>query len=88
MSAKPILIIVALTTLTACSTVEIIHEPVPCLGQPVFPREQDFTDEEVNAMTTTVYDKIRYRIVTLRERINAQCEVNKAHNQLHGDHDD
>jgi hypothetical protein len=60
-----------------------VHEPVGCVGQPIFDRSIDFTESEVDGMTQEVYDKIKTRIIILRERINTQCAINEEHDKLH-----
>jgi hypothetical protein len=83
-SAAKSLLVVVLLILTACnSTVDIVHAPVGCIGQPAIPREYDFTQAEVDAMSESVYSKIRGRIIVLRERIETQCRANQMHDSLH-----
>lgn len=74
---------ILLTTLTSCSSIEIIHEPVGCEGQPVFPPEIAFTPDDVEGANKAMVDKFKKRIVILRERINSQCAINKDHDKIH-----
>lgn len=67
--------------LTACSTIEIAHEPVNCLGQPEV--SHSFTIDEKNRLTDDMKLKMRIFAVTLRQRIISQCDINKEHDELH-----
>ena len=70
-------------TLTACSTIEIAHNPVNCLGQPQ--ADLNLTQEEKNKLTDDMKLKMRRFAVTLRQRIISQCKLNKEHDELHKD---
>ncbi len=68
-------------SLSACSTVEVIHAPVGCLGQPT--ATLNFTKLEFDAMTNGSKKKLVVFAKTLRARIYAQCKVNHNHDKLH-----
>jgi hypothetical protein len=78
-----ILAVILLTILTSCSTLEIVHNPVGCEGEPVFPAEIAFLDEEVKGANKAMVDKFKKRIKILRERIKTQCKLNAEHDKLH-----
>lgn len=69
--------------LTACKSLEIIHVPVGCIGQPVIPDRLNFTNEEADSISDPVLDKLEERSAIIRERINSQCEINKRHDEAH-----
>lgn len=71
---------VALINLTACSTIEIIHEPVGCLGQPSLP---GFTEEELSPLSEQTFNKILNTVIIYKSRIESQCEINEAHDEIH-----
>ena len=70
-------------SLSACTTMELIHEPVGCLGQPSV--TLGLTAEEYATVTLPVERKVIIFARTLRARIDAQCEINKAHDRLHAE---
>jgi len=89
------------TSLTACSSIELAHVSVDCLGQPKvslnFTNEEaarfviaddelerlEMTREEADEFESNMQLKIRKFAVTLRERVNTQCKLNKEHDELH-----
>lgn len=74
---KSLLMILTVCSLSACSTVELIHEPVDCLGQPKV--SLGLTQEEFNGLDKSTIDKIVIFGKTLRARIDFQCELNRFH---------
>ena len=82
---KKMTLSLGLIVLTACSTVEIVHSPVGCLGQPVFADDKQFTHEDIQSISLETEAKIRYRMAMLRERIATQCAINKKHDELHSE---
>lgn len=69
-----------LVNLTACSTIEIIHEPVGCLGQPNLP---EFTEEELLPLSEQTFNKVLNMAIIYNSRIESQCEINEAHDEIH-----
>ena len=72
----------ALTGSTACSTIEIVHEPVGCLGQP---NQVTFGAEELEKMESDTFEKVLKMASIYHERIESQCQINAEHDKLHGD---
>jgi hypothetical protein len=70
-------------SLSACSTIEIIHVPVGCIEQSQ--AKLGFTDEEIDSTSDEMTDKLVIFAGALRERLTTQCLINKKHDQLHGD---
>jgi len=70
---------IALTALTACSTVDI-HEPVGCLDYPELPK---FTDDDLSCLGDESYDKLLTILATLKARHDSQCIINEAHDEIH-----
>ena len=68
-------------SLTACSTLEVVHAPVGCEGQPKV--SLGLTQEEYDDTSKAVLDKVTIFAKTLRARIDAQCEINAEHDRLH-----
>lgn len=83
MLKKLIAPVILLTILTSCSTLKIVHEPVGCEGQPLFPLDIAFLPEDLEGAKPDLIDKFRDRIIILRERINTQCKINAKHDKLH-----
>ena len=83
MSKRLIAPVILLTILTSCSTLKIVHEPVGCEGQPMFPLDIAFLPEDLEGAKPDLIDKFRERIIILRERINTQCKINAEHDRLH-----
>lgn len=67
--------------LIACSTLEIVHVPVSCLGQPSI--NWGFSHEDADSMTKEAREKIKRGVAVLRARIDSQCKINQSHNKLH-----
>lgn len=65
--------------LCSCSTIEIMHVPVGCEGQPII--SHNFTEEEAEILTDDMVDKMTLFAVTLRERIETQCAINHKHDE-------
>lgn len=80
---KASLIALTISSLFACSSVEIVHVPVGCLGQPVV--NIKFTQEESAAIPQSAVDKIVLMRETYKARINAQCEINHNYDKLFKD---
>ena len=68
-------------SLSACSTLEVVHAPVGCEGQPKV--SLGLTQEEDDDTSKAVLDKITIFAKTLRARIDAQCAINAEHDRLH-----
>ena len=81
MTKLTLIMMILINFLMACSSIEIAHSPVNCLGQPEI--KHNFTAEEKQNITDDMALKIRRFAVTLRERINSQCLINKEHDKLH-----
>ena len=78
------LMILMIFNLSACSTLEVVHNPVGCIGQPVV--SLGFTSEEAESLSESVKKKIVIFANTLRARIDAQCAKNKNHDKIHETH--
>ncbi len=83
MKVKVSLIFLTIISLSACSTLELVHVPVDCLGQPQI--NVTFTQQEADTMSIETVKKIALIRNTLKARINAQCNINNKHDRLHGD---
>ena len=83
---KVILIGLISTSLGACSSVELIHVPVGCLGLPYV--DVQYTQVEAESLSNEIVDKIVRTEAIYKTRINSQCAINKKHDELHGDDDD
>ena len=83
MIKKLVLITLTSCSLFSCSTVELIHEPVGCLGQ--YDVSLGLTQAEYEAIDLSVEQKIIIFTKTLRARIDAQCEINLKHDINHGE---
>ena len=70
-------------SLSACTTVVDVHNPVDCLGQPKI--SLGLTQEEYDGTSKAVLDKVIIFATALRARIDSQCTINKAHDEMHGD---
>jgi len=81
MIKKSALIILTSCSLFACSSTELIHEPVDCLGQPN--ASLGLTESEYKSVTIEAEQKLIVFIKTLRARIDAQCELNRLHDVNH-----
>jgi hypothetical protein len=68
---------------SACSTVELIHVPVGCLGLPAY--KPSFTQEESDSMPDSAVDKVVLMRTIYKARIESQCKINAEHDRLHGD---
>lgn len=80
---KLALIVLTAFSLTACSTIEVVHAPVGCLGQPSV--SLGLTQSEYDTIAPAAVDKIVVFAKTLRLRIDAQCKINIEHDRIHGD---
>lgn len=81
MIKKSLLMISIIFSLSACSTIELIHVPVGCMGQPKV--SIGFTQDEFSGLNKTAKQKLVIFSKTLRARIDAQCEINLKHDELH-----
>lgn len=79
---KLLLTILISFSLSACSTIEVVHNPVGCLGQPVV--SLGLTDDETATLSEGVKKKIVIFANVLRERIDRQCAKNHNHDSVHG----
>ena len=81
MIKNQVLTILTIFSLSACSSVEVVHAPVKCLGQPAV--SIGLTQSEYDDTSKEVLDKMVIFAKTLRARIDAQCEINAEHDRLH-----
>lgn len=79
---KALLIGLITFNLMSCSTMEIIHVPVGCLGLPSVNIE--FTQEEADLIPDSAVDKIILMRETYKARIKAQCDINHNYDKLYG----
>ena len=82
---KVILIGLISTSLGACTSVELIHVPVGCLGLPYV--DVQYTQSEAESLSNEIVDKIVRTEAIYKTRINSQCAINKKHDELHGDNE-
>ena len=82
---KVILIGLISTSLGACSSVELIHVPVGCLGLPYV--DVQYTQVEAESLSNEIVNKIVRTEAIYKTRINSQCAINKKHDELHGDNE-
>lgn len=75
------LMILTVYSLSACTTLETVHVPVGCLGQPS--ASLGMTQSEYDAMAPETLKKLVVFAKTLRKRIDTQCEINHAHDLIH-----
>ena len=78
---KSLLILLTIFSLSACSNTEFVHVRVWCLGQPN--ASLGFTKGESEAIPESAKKKIVIFAKTLRARIDAQCEINYKHDEMH-----
>ncbi len=76
-----VLMILIACSLSACSTLEVVHAPVNCEGQQKV--SLGLTQAEYDDTSKAVLDKITIFAKTLRARIDAQCKINEEHDRLH-----
>lgn len=78
---------------SGCSSIEIVHDPVSCVGQPSitmgitadeFKAAYDSDDEDINKLQQSALNKAVVLIKKLRARIDTQCKINLLHDKLHG----
>ena len=81
MIRNPVLIVLITFSLTACSTLEVVHAPVGCEGQSKV--SLGLTQDEYDGTSKTVLDKITIFAKALRARIDTQCKINSEHDRLH-----
>lgn len=68
-------------SLTACSSVEVVHADLnlPCVPE----HGVSFYDGETDVMSDALYGKFRKIIITYKERIKTQCKLVEMHNEEH-----
>ena len=76
-----LLMLLIACSLTACTSTEIVHTPIGCLGQPV--TSVDLTQEEYDSMSTELLNKFLLHSQILRKRIDTQCEINLNYDKLY-----
>ena len=81
---KLLLTILISFSLSACSTIEVVHNPVGCLTQPFV--SLGLTEAETGTLSTPIKKKIVIFANTLRLIISTQCEKNKLHDKLYETH--
>ena len=69
--------------LTGCSTLELAHVDVRCIPLPTMTLGDRLTDEQLDSMSDEVFDAVEVQILTYKERLRSQCEINKKHDKLH-----
>ena len=79
LKASLICLIISMTS--ACSTLEIAHAPLDCLGMPL--DDVRFSQKEANAMSNETAMKIVEIRVIYRKRIKSICKQIEHHNELH-----
>lgn len=67
--------------ISSCSTLEIVHEPLKCKGQPE--SNLNLTREEEKSIPNSAWYKIAHRFIEYQERINEICKDIGKHNELH-----
>ena len=82
---KVILIGLISTSLGACTSVELVHVPVGCLGLPYV--NVQYTKVEAESLSNEIVNKIVRTEAIYKTRINSQCAINKKHDELHGDNE-
>ena len=83
---RTILIGLISISLGACTSVELVHVPVGCLGLPYV--NVQYTQAEAESLSNEIVDKIVRTEAIYKTRINSQCAINKKHDELYGDDDD
>ena len=51
-----------------------------CLGLPTLP---EFTEEELSPLSDQTFNKILNLAIIYKSRIESQCEINEAHDEIH-----
>ena len=83
---RTILIGLISISLGACTSVELVHVPVGCLGLPYV--NVQYTKVEAESLSNEIVNKIVRTEAIYKTRINSQCAINKKHDELHGDNND
>lgn len=68
------------TVLCSCSSIELAHTNIGCIGQPDI--SINLTESEIEQIPESADEKIFLFVLSLRERINAQCRINAEHDRL------
>jgi len=82
---RTILIGLISISLGACTSVELVHVPVGCLGLPYV--NVQYTKVEAESLSNEIVNKIVRTEAIYKTRINSQCAINKKHDELHGDNE-
>ena len=77
------LILVVLSVLTGCSTIEIAHEPLKCIDRPIKSLSERVNTDELLSLSDKTFDGIEAHIIAHKERIKSQCELINRHNEEH-----
>jgi hypothetical protein len=80
---KASLIALMIFNVAGCSTVELIHVPVGCLGLPAY--KPAFTQEEADSMLDSAVDKVVLMRTIYKSRIESQCKINFNHDIAHAE---
>ena len=81
---KSLLMISIAFSLSACSSVEVVHVPIKCIGQPV--ARVGLTQQEFDTISESALSKIVVFAKILRTRIDSQCTLIKKHNEAHNEY--
>ena len=81
MLKKAVMMTLIAFSLSACSTLEIVHAPLelPCVPE----HNVMFKMGETDVMSDELYTKFKTIIVTYKERIKTQCKLAEQHNEAH-----
>jgi hypothetical protein len=78
---KAVMTMLTAFSLSACSTLEIVHSDLklPCMPE----HNVMFKMGETDVMSDELYAKFKTIIVTYKERIKTQCKLANQHNEAH-----
>lgn len=83
MKVKASLAALMIGNCVGCTTLEIVHAPVGCLGQPNI--NLKFTQQEADSILDSAVGKIVLMRAIYKSRIDTQCKINLEHDRLHGE---
>ena len=72
-----------LIALTSCKTIEIAHDPLRCLTAPLPSLSDNVSLSDLDSLSDESFTAIETHIVTLRTRIDVQCDLINKHNVNH-----
>lgn len=81
MLKRIVMSVLVIFSLSACSTMEIVHAELklPCMPE----HGVTFKSGETAPMSDELYSKFEKIIITYKKRIELQCRLAEQHNQLH-----